>query len=180
MPSVHLATGLAERVIVVLQDYLPAELTAVDTLEGGGITTPVIADADYHAWDRKNVPQFPACTIRVVSSQKIAMDYPSSGNILDAWHRLDVMFHAGLKQTDDIAAQTLQVIVQRYAQAALRVLCMEKVHLETVADPTEFVSLVIWPDGEPITYGPEADQADGSIVRTATLPIAIRRIEANA
>jgi len=50
--------------------------------------------------------------------------------------------------------------------------------LQTTADDTRWVEIVEWLD--PATYGPEADQEDGAIARTAILPITIRRIEARS
>jgi len=175
--ALRLMSGLPGRIVQVLRDFLPAELDLIDTEENDGITTPDIDSTDYHEWDRLVLSRFPACTLRLVSSSPIEIRPDTFGQRSDAEHRVDVMFHASLEEsgTDPV---TLQRILMRYVCGAMRVLAVMKYGLETTADPVAFagVELVTW--AEPATYGPEEEQEDGLVVRTATLPISIRRREA--
>ncbi len=173
--SLRLMSGLPARVIAVLQDYLPAELNLIDAEEADGITTPDIAAGDYFEWDRQVLYNFPACTIRTVSSTPVEVLPEGFGKRVDAIHRLDIMFHA---RDEDAAGSevTLQRLMHRYVNGAMRVLCVVYEALQTVADPTRHVEIVTW--AGPATYGPEMPQEDGAVVRTATLPIDIRRREA--
>jgi hypothetical protein len=168
-------SGLANRVCQVLQDYLPAELALIDAEEADGLTTAVILSANYHQWDRTVIPEYPACSIRLVSSTPTpaAGIFPDTfGSQIDAWHRIDVMFHvvASAGPPTD-----LQALLVRYITGAVRVLFIQKVGLATIADPTDDASWMTWP--ESAVYGPDELQESGAIVRTATLPIAVRRIE---
>jgi hypothetical protein len=171
--TIRMMSPLPARMIQVLKDFLPAELDLIDAEEADGITTPDIGTSDYYEWDRQVIPEFPACSIRSVSSTPI--DAQQIESRIDARHRLDVMFHVTANVTDGDSPNILKYLY-RYITGAMRVLVLQHEHLDTTGDPNQFVSLVEWP--EPATYGPEAAQEDGSIVRTATLPIDIRQIEA--
>ena len=174
--AMRLMSGLPARVIQGLKDYLPAELDLIDAEEIDGITTPDIAAADYYEYDRKAIPEFPACTIRTVSSLPVEIKPDGFGRWADVFHRLDVMLHATLAQeATPSAPDQLQKLMHRYVAGAIRVLCVMKEALQTSADPTRFVTICEWV-GE-ASYGPEEDQDEGVVVRTATLPIRIRRIE---
>lgn len=172
--AIRMMSGLPARVVSVLTDYLATELTTIDGEEADGITTPPIVAANFYPWDQQAIAEFPACSIRVVSSAPVEVLPLLMGTRVDALHRLDVMFHATVK--DEQAPKDLQAIMLRYVSGATRVLCVVYEALQTVADPTRFVEICEW-TGE-ATYGPETEQGDGSLVRTATLPITIRRREA--
>jgi hypothetical protein len=69
----------------------------------------------------------------------------------------------------------MQRLLMRYISGAARVLCVQKERLQTVADAVAYAEDTTWADAA--TYGPAEEQEDGALVRTATLPIAIRMIE---
>lgn len=176
--AIRLMSGLPARVIQVLQDYLPAELDLIDAEEADGITTEDIPDDRYYEWDKPVIAEGPACSIRPVSSvplNEFEIRPMLMGDRAYTIHRLDVMFHLSIQQSDTSDPAVMQRKLFRYVSGAVRVLCIEKEALQTVADPTRLVELTYWP-GE-ATYGPEEGQEDGATVRTATLPIAIRRNE---
>jgi len=171
-------TPIPARVVQVLKNFLLAETTLIDAEENDAIVTPQIPAANYFDYDRKLLAEFPACTIRALSSSPVDVKPNLMGSRVDGRHRLNVMFHATIAQARD--GRTLEKLMQRWANGAARVLAILKDGLETSADPTRWGSPnvtteVYWT--EPITYGPESDQGDGTIVRTATLPINVRRIE---
>ena len=177
--AIRMMSPLPARLIAVLQDYLPAELDLIDA-EEGDFVMPDIQNANYHEWDRKLLPAFPACTIRPVSSRPNANDvreiFPDlHGRRASVRNRLDVMFHVHSGQSDGNPLM-LQDLLFRYVTAAMRVLCIMHWELGTVADPTAFVKTTTWV-GE-ATYGPEAEQETGAIVRTGTLPLEVWTIEA--
>ena len=175
--AVRMMSGLTARVIQVLVDFLPAELDLIDTEESDGITTPDIDAGNYFEWERKVIPEFPAMTIRTVSSTPIEVRPDSFGQRVDAVHQMDLLFHCTLAQANSDPLE-LQKLTERYVNGAMRVLTLIKNRLETSADDNPFqgVQLVEWLADA--TYPPEPEQDDGAIVRTATLPISIRRVEA--
>jgi hypothetical protein len=173
--AIRMMSGLPERVIQVLKDFLPAELDLIDAEEADSITTPDIGADDYHEWDRPVIHEFPACSIRPVSSRPVEVLSEGFGKRVDAVHRLDVSFHVVIAQATDSDPQMMQDLLFRYITGAMRVLCVTKEALQTTADPTRFVEIVTW-FGE-ATYGPGVEQDDGAIVRSAVLPIAVRRRE---
>lgn len=170
--AIRMMSGLPARVIQVLTDYLPAELDLIDAEEADGLTTPDILE--WHAWDIPVITHYPAVSIRTASSDPVEVRTTLMGERIDAGHRIDVMFHA-IHETAGGLPQDLQKLMHRYITGAVRVLCVTKEALQTIADPTRFVELVEW--AEEATYGPEVAQESGAIVRTATLPINIRRRE---
>lgn len=172
--AIRMMSGLPARVIQVLQDYLPAELDLIDAEEADGVTTPDIASADYYPWDIHNITAYPACSIRAESTVPIEVLDSDMGSRVDAYHNLEVMFHVTSGVTDS-AGVDLQVLLARYISGAARVLCITKWALQTSADPTRFVEVVQWVNEA--TYGPQLEQDDGAIVRTAILPIRVRRRE---
>ena len=169
-------SGLPARVIQVLKDYLPAELALIDAEEADGITTPAIANDHYHEWAPEVIFEPPACAIRIVSSEPVATWPDGFGRHVDAIHRLEAIFIC-THQDSNQESLDLQKIMARYIAGALRVLTVMYEGLQTSADPTRVVTEVRWEDAA--TYGPEGDQVDdnGAVVRTATLPIAIRQVE---
>lgn len=173
--ALRLMSGLPARVAQVLKDFLPAELDLIDAEEADGITTPDVANANYYEWDQQVIPKFPACSIRTVSSAPVEVRPDTFGRRVDARHRLDVMFHATLQEVVGSDPLVLQKLMHRYVNGAMRVLCLMKEALQTSADNVRFLELVEW--AEAATYGPEEAQGDGAIVRTATLPISVRRRE---
>ncbi len=171
--AIRMMSGLPGRVIQVLKDFLPAELDLIDAEENDGITTPDIAARDYHEWDRPVIPEYPACSIRPVSASPVEVRPDTFGKRVDARYRLDVIFHVTIGQSDD--PQTIQDLLFRYVTGAVRVLCIMKEALQTTADPTRFVEIVEWVGDA--TYGPEVEQDEGALVRSAVLPISVRRRE---
>lgn len=170
-----LTNGLPERVVQVLKDFLPTETARVDTAMADGITTPTIAATDFYAWDARVIKAAPSCTIRVVASE-LAEAWPDGfGQRVHSRHRLEVVFHVSI-ETGATDVMKMQKLLQRYIAGAISTISIMKEGLQTTADPTRRVSLVEW--AGPATYGPEADQAEGTVIRTATLPIQITTIEA--
>lgn len=168
-------SGVPARIVQVLTDFLPAELDLIDVEEVDGITTPDVAF--WYEWDNPAIPQYPAVSVRAVSSTPTMIHMDGFGRRSDAMHRVDVKFHATLAQeTTPSAPDQLGRLMYRYITGAIRVLCVMHPTLDTIAEPTVSVFAVntIWA-GE-ATYGPEEEQ-DGQIIRTATLPISVRRIE---
>lgn len=179
--ALRMMSPLPARISQVLQDYLPAELDLIDTEEADGITTPDILVANYYEWDQQVISHYPACSMRTVSSQPHASDASSimpnlHGRRASVDHRIDVMFHVNFGMTTTSDPLTLQKLLHRYINAAMRVLCIMHWELDKVANPVRFVETTRWV-GEAI-YGPENEQDDGDIVRTGTLPLEVWTIEA--
>lgn len=172
-PAVPQSGGLPKRVIRVLKDYLPGELDLIDAEEADGIETPDIADDAYHERDPEFIVRYPACSIQETSSTPVEVLSKGMGERVDQQDRLDVMFHATIGHANDPVK--VQRLLHRYISGAVRVLCVMKEALQTKSDSTRLVELVTWA-GE-ATYGPEVEQETGAIVRSATLPISIRRRE---
>lgn len=168
-------SGVAPRVIQVLKDFLPAELDLIDAEEADGITTPDIGASNYHHWDRSLTPQVPACMVRVVESTPVEIRPNTFGQRADVLHRVDVMFKVGIDNAGS-NPENIPRLLYRYVTGAMRVLCIMKEALQTTADPTRWAEIVTW--AGPATYGPDPEQDDGTVVRTATLPIDVRRREA--
>lgn len=173
--AILLMSKLPARVIQVLQDYLPAELDLIDASLADGITTVDIANADYYDWDIPVIQEYPAVSLRPVSSTPTGKVYTAlMGERIDAEHRIDVMFHVQLSDAAQEPSLMLKLLY-RYIAGAARVLCVTKEALQTVADPTRYASMCAWVgDAE---YGPSVEQEEGALVRTATLPISIRMFE---
>lgn len=171
--SIRMMSGLPARVLAVLQDFLPAELDLIDAEEADGITTPDITH--WYEWDRPVLPAYPACSIAIVSSIPTTVYTDGFGRTVDATHRMDLKFHVIFSQATTSDPMTLQRLLTRYIAGAMRVLCVMKEALQTNADPTRTVMLVTW--AEAATYGPDVEQQEGALVRTAVLPIAIRQYE---
>jgi hypothetical protein len=180
--AIRLMGPIVGRIILVLQDYLPAELDLIDAYEAanGGIslTTPDILY--WNDWDRMLIPEYPAFSARTVSSLPIDVKPDTFGQRITASHRIDLMFHATMQNVQGSNPRDLQAILHRYIAGAARVLCVMKERLQTVSDPTEWGSpgsrtVCRWQDEA--TYGPETEQEGGAIVRTATLPVRVERAE---
>lgn len=166
-------SGVPARVVQVLTDFLPAELDLIDGEESDGITTPDVGF--WYEWDIKAIAQFVACSVVAVSSTPTMIHMAGMGSRSDAMHRIDVKFHATIAQEGAPSTPfQLARLMYRYITGAIRVLCIMHPTLDTTADPTIWAVTTIWA-GE-ATYGPEEEQ-DGQIIRTATLPISVRRIE---
>lgn len=170
--SIRMMSGIPSRFIQVLTDFLPAELDLIDAEEADGITTPDVAA--FYAWDRRALDKFPAVTIRPVSSSPFVVHPDGVGDRVDGSHRIDVMFHITPKQA--ATPENRQALLFRYVAGAVRVIGVEKWALQTSADPVLWATVVTWA-GEAV-YGPEPDQEDGAIVRSATVSFDVRRIEA--
>ena len=176
--SIRQMTPVPGRIVQVLKDYLFTETTLIDAEEGDGIVTPQILDRNFFDYDRKLEQEYPACTMRGVGSIPVEVKQDGFGRRVHVLHRVEVMFHATIAQAKD--SRTLEKLMQRYINGAIRVLAVVYDGLETAGDPVRWGS----PNAETVcewtneaTYGPETDQGDGSIVRTATLPLEVRRIE---
>jgi len=180
--AIRLMSPIPARLIEVLQDYLPAELDLIDAEEADGVVTPDIPTnpACWHALDKKLIVEFPAFSVRGLGSRPNDVKPDTFGRRVDADHRLDLMFHASIGVAPGASPLNLQKIMHRYVNGAIRVLCLMHEGLDTVADPTRWGSpntttVCEWVDEA--TYGPETEQEGGAIVRTATLPVRVRRIE---
>ena len=179
--SIRMTGGLGARVVQVLEDYLPAELDLIDTEESDGITTPDIATTDYHAWDIKKIPEYPACSLEYVTTRELEKSpYVSASRRVTDEHRIIVKFHV----TKAVAARSgvsvpedVQALIRRYVAGGRRVLCVVYNRLQTTGDPNPFAGVEVVDFAGEATYGPEQDQADGAIAITGTLPITIRRRE---
>jgi hypothetical protein len=177
--SLLLACDIPERIMQVLADFLPTELDSIDTAMADGMTTPDIPAANYSQWEQGMVPEYPACVIRAVSSSPVDVKPDTFGQRVDAFHRFDVMFTVSRENANtagDDSPLGMQKLLMRYIAGAVRVLAIMHEGLQTALDPTRVVTVVNWT--EAATYGPDTEQADGSVVRTATLPIEVRLIEA--
>lgn len=175
-----LMSPIPARLIQVMRDFLPAELTSIDSQAADGFTTPSIPTNNYHAWDRPVITEYPAMSIRAVSSIPLDVKPDTFGQRADVVHRIDILFHGSINVIPGSERADLQKLLHRLVLGGVRVLSIMKEGLQTVADPTRWGSpnvttVCTWED--PATYGPEADQ-DGVVVRTAVLPIRVRRIEA--
>lgn len=182
--SIRMMSAIPARVIQVLQDFLPAELDLIDAEEADGIVTPDIPTNPtcWHAWDRRLIVEFPAMSIRTAASSPLEVRPDTFGARVNAIHRLDLMFHATLANAGT-SPLTLQKLMHRYVSGAVRVLAVMKEGLQTVGDPVRWgspveLTLCEWVDDA--TYGPEVEQEGGAIVRTATLPVRIQRVEARS
>lgn len=181
--SLRLMSPLPARIIQVLQDYLPAELDLIDAEENDGLTTPNIPTTPpcWFAWNKPLLVEFPACTVETVGSAPLDVKPDGFGRRLDVRHRLNLRFSASTNVVAGASPLNLQKVLHRYVNGAIRVLCLMHEGLDTVADPVDFGSpnattLCEWV--EEAIYGPEAEQEGGAIVRTAMLPVRVRRIEA--
>jgi hypothetical protein len=164
--ALRMMSDLPARVAQVPKDYLPAELDLIDAEEADGITTPDIADADYHEWDRPVIPEYPACSIRTISSTPIRVNTTGVGTEVDTLHRIDLMFHATHAQANQNAL-TLQKLMHRYVNGAMRVLCVVYEALQTSGDPTRYVFLTSWA-GRPDGNATNRDSKDrGTLRRTS-------------
>lgn len=161
------------RVAQVLQDYLPAELNLIDAEEGGD-ATPDVPASSYYLYDRRSISSFPAIALRPRPSRILQVLPLLMGQRVVAEHRVDVLFHDQLLDAGEDAL-ALQMRVIRYAVGGFRVLCVMKEGLQTAADPTRWADLVL--SAGDIDWGPQDDQGQGEIARTAVLPIAVRRTE---
>jgi len=176
--SIRGMTPVPGRVVQVLKDYLLAETALIDTEEGDSIVTPQIPDSNYFDYDPKLITKYPACSIRGIGSVPIEVRAHLFGDRTHTLQRIEVLFTATIAQAKD--SRTLEKFMQRYVTGAVRVLAVVYDGLQTISDPVRWGD----PNAETVcewtsdaTYGPEVEQGDGSIVRTATLPLSIRRIE---
>ena len=171
--TLRVASPIETRVAQVLQDYLPAEIDLIDA-EEGEFTTPDVPAANYHLWDRRIVPGFPAICTRLSRTRPAETRPEGFGARFSAYHELDVLVHVQLATAGEDALK-LKKLIQRYTAGIYRVLCVEKEGLQTAADPTRFAHLVTLRG--PIDYGPEVNQESGTAVRTGTVPVDVWRIE---
>ncbi len=178
-----LMSPIPARVVQVLKDFFNTELASVDSQAADGFTSATIPTDTQHyfEWDQKNIGEYPACSIEALWSRPLDVLSKGFGDRVNVLHRLNVKFHARISDIQSGSEpRDLDKLLHRYIVAAVRVLADQKDGLETTADPVRWgspgvMTVVTWP--EQATYGPESDQADGAIVRTATLPIDVQRIE---
>lgn len=180
--SLLLGSPILARVQQVLKDYHETELGLVDTDAADSFTsTPIPADSNhYFDWDRQFLNEFPACTADLVQSIPVGVLASGMGSRVDGVHRVNLKFHALISNVEGGQPRDIQKLLHRYVCAAVRVLTIQHDGLDTIADPTRWGSptvttIATW--SQAATYGPDEEQADGAIVRTATLPIDVRRIE---
>lgn len=179
--TMRMQTPIPARVIQTLQDYLPAELDLIDG-EEGDFTTPDIPNANYFDWDRRSPPAFPAFTMRLPLFDSIGVRPDTFGQRLDAGYLVECMAHVTLGASSP-NPRRLQYLCYRYAAGLFRVLCVKYEGLQTIADPTRWGSPTVTTTVEPggrVTLSPEPEQESGEVVRTVTVPIIVRRIEARA
>lgn len=168
--ALHLMAALPARIIQVLKDFLPAELDLLDASLADGIVTPDInASRGYHEVEKRIIDFYPALTIRTMESEPIEVRPVQFGERIDARHHVELMVHVTAQQGN---ALLLQKLIHRYATAIVRVLTIRKLNLETAADPTQYAEIVEWL--QPMIYSPLAEQAEGAIVRTVTIPLSVR------
>jgi len=169
--SIRIASGLPERIIQVLKDFLPAELDLIDAEEWGE-ATPDVAVADYHPWDRPLITKFPAITVAVLRARPLETHPQPFGS--EVHWSIDVDVSAHFSVTQDDTWQRMQVHCFRYGAGLFRVLCIQKVLLETSGDPNLWAHDVRCRD---LRFGPETAQAGGTVTRTVTLGIEVTKIE---
>jgi hypothetical protein len=174
--TMRVMSPIPARVVQVLQDFLPAELDLIDAEEGGD-PTPDIPNNNYFRYDRRPIPNYPALSMRVLSSRPVQVRQDTFGQRTVWEHRIDLLVHDLIADAGENAL-TLQQRLLRYTAALHRVLIVMKEGLQTSADPTRFVELVT--AAGDMTYGPEEDQGQGELIRTATVPISVRRTEARS
>jgi hypothetical protein len=165
-----LMARLPARVIQVLKDYLPAELDLVDANVGDGIVTPDIdTSRGYFELDKRVLDVIPSLCIHTLSSEPVEVKPITFGSRAYAIHNLEILVTVSSQLGD---ALLMEKLLHRYAAAIIRVLCIQKLNLETAADPVPFAEIVQWLGT--IDYRPLPEQQDGKIVRTVSIPIAVR------
>lgn len=176
--SLRMPSGLPARIIQVLNDYLPAELDLIDA-EEGEFATPDIGAADYHEWDRPLITRFPAVTMAVTRARVLEVQPVNFGSRVHAIYEVDLKAHTALATASEDALK-LQKLAFRYATGILRVLCVQKVGLETAADPTEYGSpgARVIVRARELRWGPTEGQETGQQTRTATVGIDVDKTEA--
>lgn len=167
--------GLPGRIIQVLKDFLPDELTTITTRFGDGIDLPVPREDAYYEYLVPVIKDFPSIRIDQAEYDPIESRPIAFGQIFVADYRHDIYIDAGLERAD--TPTHLLKMTQRYVMGVVGILLLFKQRLETTADPTAFVESV--KTAGQGTVGPETEQ-QGHIVRTAIVPITIRRREARA
>jgi len=173
--SLRMPSGLPARVIQVLKDYLPAELDLIDIEEGSDFVTPDVAVDNYHEWDRHLFTKpYPAISMAVLRARVLEIQPVSFGSRIHAIYEIDVKAHVALDAGSDDALR-LQQLAFRYATGIARVLAVQKNGLETAADPVirdkTYVRL------RELRWGPEVNQREGQMTRTATVGIDIDKTE---
>lgn len=167
--------GIPPRINQVLKDFLPAELDLIDTEETQAATPDIPAGA-YWDYFRPVLPQFPGVRINPKAMTPIDVKPDTFGQRLDAWFKFDVIVDVQLRTAEDTPL-VLQQLVTTYTAGIFRVLCIFKEGLQTAADTTRFAKIVT-PDGD-IQIGPLEEQ-EGVLVRSGSVPIQVRMIEARA
>lgn len=165
-----LMSKLPARIIQVLKDFLPAELDLVDANVADGLVTPDIDPArGYFELDKRTLDVIPSLCVHCVSSEPLEVKPITFGSRAYAIHNIEILVTVSSQLGD---ALVLEKLLYRYAAAVIRVLCIQKLNLETAADPTQFCEIVQWLGT--MDYRPLPEQQDGKIVRTVSIPIAVR------
>jgi len=170
--TLRMGSGLSQRIIQVLKDYLPGEVSMVDGEEGGA-ATPAVPAANYHTWDRPLPTSFPAITVSVNRPRPLGVLPELFGSRIHANYEVTIKVHVLCSGTD--GPLQLQEQCYRYSAAVIRVLCIRFTGLETVADPVRNVSMVRWREAD---FGPTAEQAGGAVARTAMIGVDVEKTEA--
>lgn len=173
--TIALAAPVVPRVISVLQDYLPAALTAIDTLLADGMSTPEVPNGNYYHHEALIVKSLPSIRLRTVGSDIVEALTTGMGKRVDANHRIDVLIDMTLRSADDNRL-SLEKLARRYAAGVFYILMIAHDGLDTVADPVRWCETTT--SAGPVSYGIESNQEDGTRTRTAAVPIYVRRREA--
>lgn len=174
--SLRMFSALTQRIVQVLQDYLPAELDLIDAEEVDGIATPDVQTTEYCRHLTPVSPTFPAIRIETIAARPVEVRPGSFGQRVDAIYLYRIHADMGIDNGDS-SPLLLQTYVERYVKGIIRVLAVKSSRLETVADPNPFVENVEW--NEDASVGP-AEGQEGVLVRTGVVPIAVRRREQRA
>jgi hypothetical protein len=172
--TVLLGAPVATRIITVLQDFLAAELDAIDTAMADSITTPDIVT--WHPHEAEVVTAFPSVRIRTGPSVPVPGETftTAMGNRVDFKHNVTILVDATLDTADDNRL-SLERLAMRYAAGIFTILAVKHDGLDTTADPTRWAETTE-PNGQ-IEYGPQAIQENGHRTRSAAIPLIVRRRE---
>ena len=173
--TILMATGLAARIVQVLKDFLPAQLDLIDTAAADSETTPdVSASLGYHVVERRPMVDFPAIEVLTLGATPVELLSKGHGSRLAGDYQVTLLIHVHLRDADDDAA-ILRRHLDAYVAGVMTVLGILHEGLDTTGDPMRFTEQVDWVGT--VNYGPEPDQAEGQLVRTATVPLTLRRRE---
>lgn len=171
--TLRMFNGVTARLAQVVRDYFNTELANVDAEEGGNATPQLPVD-HIDEWDRPLITGWPWLTMAPGRSPIYEIQPRLMGDRIHADYYVDLKFHLQLDSAGDNAF-VLQTRAFRYGSALVRVLCDQKDGLETIADPTRYVTRVKL--RSEIDWGVQVNQGSGSITRTVVIPIAVEKTE---